>query len=352
MYLAVTFVVFLFADVSALKLFRSNATNTTQKQEHGLGETFPGYYAKHTGRGIWKWNNALDAYQRHFADMAGQKLSIAEVGVQSGGSLLMWKTVLGEQIQCHGLDINPACKQFAAPGVDITIGDQADTKMWDAFYAKGIYLDILVDDGGHQPHQCLVTLTSAYQHVHAGGYIAIEDIPHTHLTGFFKPTASFLAGFAVNGMLDSVHLHPYLMIVRKGGFLANSAAASQGVFKFSGSKTEVKDFDSMWKAIGTAPPGSHIVLRNPQWTNLFSADALFNFFSSFNDLHNAVLVDTPSGCAVTTASVCTNAVTPNSYVQSRVQGVHIYKDHAVIEIPAKTPWIAAVRKGTRWIEYA
>merc|ERR1719159_1413126 len=99
-------------------------------------QTFPGFYNSHTtGRGIWKWSNSLDVYQRHFAPMAGQAgLSLGEVGVQSGGSILMWKAVLGAQLKVYGFDINPNCKQFADATTTITIGDQGDVKMWESFF--------------------------------------------------------------------------------------------------------------------------------------------------------------------------------------------------------------------------
>jgi hypothetical protein len=40
--------------------------------------TIPGYYESHTkGRGIWKWGNALVAYQRHFGGLAGHPVSMS-----------------------------------------------------------------------------------------------------------------------------------------------------------------------------------------------------------------------------------------------------------------------------------
>merc|ERR1719247_3827036 len=111
-----------------------NRSSSTQEQP----TTFPGFYNSHTtGRGIWKWSNSLDAYQRHFAPMAGQaELALGEVGVQSGGSILMWKAVLGAQLKFYGFDINKNCMQFADATTVITIGDQGDVKMWNSFFSK------------------------------------------------------------------------------------------------------------------------------------------------------------------------------------------------------------------------
>merc|ERR1719482_1717565 len=129
--------------------------------------------------------------------LAGKPLSLAEVGIQSGGSLHMWSAVLGQQVMVYGLDILDACKQFQEPNVDITVGDQSDWKMWQGFFTKvNKGIDILIDDGAHQAHHMLTTLQAAFPQTHPGGYTAIEDIsvcpqckPCPMFEGFFKPTA-------------------------------------------------------------------------------------------------------------------------------------------------------------------
>jgi len=353
------------ASVDGLIVHRTTQTNSSSHVDHGNGSakavTFQAYYNHHTdGRGIWKWNNALDAYQRHFGPLAGGALSVAEVGVQSGGSMLMWKAALGNQIKLYGLDINPACKSFEEPaspttggGTVITIGDQADWKMWEGFFATtGAELDIIVDDGGHEPIQMLTTLQASFAHLKPGGYAFIEDIAGTwYLDPMFKPAATFISQMAPINLIASVHLYPLVLLVRKGGFAAGSPQEAQGALAFAGSRTDVTDFTTMWTAISTVPPGSHIVLKNPQWTNLFLVDSLTNFFINFNDLQQATFKDTPTGCAKTANPVCTNEITPLTHLQSRVSGVHIYKDHAVIEVPAVAPRISATRRGNIWISY-
>jgi len=345
------------AIVDGLIVRRTTQTNSSSNVISGNASaatvTFQAYYNQVSGgRGIWKWNNALDAYQRHFGALAGGAVSVAEVGVQSGGSMLMWKAVMGEQIKLYGLDINPACKSFEQPGTSITIGDQADTKMWEGFFVTSKELDILVDDGGHEPLQMLTTLQASFAYIKPGGYVLIEDIAGTwYLDPLFKPAATFLAQMAPIGLIDSVHLYPLVLLVRKGGFAADSPQASQGALAFSGSRTDVASFPAMWTAISSVPPGSHIVLKNPEWTNLFLVDSLTNFFVNFIDLQAAVFKDTPTGCSTTADPVCTNAITPLTHLQTRVSGVHIYKDYAVIEVPAVPPQISATRKGTVWISY-
>jgi len=345
----------LVASVGALKVHhagRTNIANSTRSNGQAMDVehvTFQSYYSSYTtGRGIWKWNNALDAYQRHFATLAGKPVAVAEVGVQSGGSLLMWKSVLGQQIKLYGLDINPACKQFQEANVKITIGDQGDWAMWQGFFTKvDTGLNVIVDDGSHQAPHMLTTLFASFQHILPGGYIVIEDIVGRHyLESFFKPAATFLAQRALVEAVHSVHLYPLVLVVRKTG------GTPTDTLNYPQSKINVGDFTGMWTAISSAPPGSAIVLKNSAWGSFFTADSLTNFFSSFIDLHVGDFKDTPTGCSTTAAAVCTNEITPLTHLQSRVSGVHIYNDHAIIEVAAVPPRIAATRKGTEWIAYS
>lgn len=359
MALAAVFAFVLATGVASLKTGRTISTNITSlggaAEPAQAPHTFAKYYTDHkSGRGIWKWSNALDAYQRHFGKLAGKSLSVAEVGVQSGGSLLLWQNVLGKQIQLYGFDINPNCKKFEEKNVTITIGDQGDWKMWHGFFAKvPTGLNILVDDGGHEANQMLTTMQSAFPYIHSGGYISIEDITGKHyFWSFFQPTATFLAKMADGDLLDAVHIYPMLMVIRKGHFAKDSPQAEEGALEFSKTTTLVTNFTAMWTAISTVAPGSAIVVQNQTWGSFFTADALHNFFSNFIDLQAVAFKDTPSGCSTTTATVCTNEVTPLNHLQSRVSGVHVYKDRAVIEVPATPPRIAAVRRGTEWINYA
>jgi len=333
----------------------STKTNKTQSSvvsfanhESGNANTFRGFYDAHnTGRGVWKWENALDAYQRHFGALAGTPVAVAEVGVQSGGSLLMWQAALGPQIQLYGLDINPECKKFVTPQVNINLGDQADPAMWVGFFANTVQkLDILVDDGGHEAHQMLQTVISPFPHIQPGGFIAIEDIHGAHyLESFFKPTGSFLA--QQTGQVESVHIYPFLLMIKKAGQRADLPPST---LQFAGTPTIVTDFAAMWAAIKSTP-GGQIVLQNAGWGPFLTADGLGQFFSTFNGLHDSNFVDTPTGCNLTPAALCTNNISPLSDTQKLVTGVHIFNDRMVVEVAYTPPVIHAVRKGTEWIGY-
>jgi cephalosporin hydroxylase len=311
----------------------------------GQRVTFQEWYNNHNqGRGIWKWANALDAYQRHFGALVGMPLSVSEVGVQSGGSILMWQRVLGAQVKFFGLDINPGCNKFKNDQTSITIGDQADPQMWKNFYANVVNtLDILVDDGGHTPEQMLVTLKETFPHLNPGGFVAIEDIHgRQYVQTFFHPAAQAISEWHVAGQVSSVHVYPFLLMVHKAG-------GTRPALEIPAVKKTVADFPAFYAVLDSSP-GQYIAIENPTWGSFLSVTTLSNIFTELAPLHDYSLTDNPPGCATTTASICTNTVTNSNY-QAKVIGVHIFAQRMILEVAAKPVMINAVRKGTEWLPY-
>jgi len=316
-------------------------------------QTFVEYYATvKEGRGIWKWSNALVAYERHFGHFRSQEsIEGAEVGVQSGGSLLMWHAVLGDALKLHGLDINPSCAAFADGKTSISIGDQGSVPMWNDFFAKvAPKLDFLVDDGGHLASQMMTTTQQSWPKLVPGGVLSIEDIHGgSYLEPFFKPVAEYWAGV---GDVSSIHVYPYLLIAhKKGGGPAPfdpSLAEGAKVFPVQTTQTALDD------AIRDSPPGSVLLIEDPD--GFFTTTKLQYLFWRFNGLHVAAsIADSPVGC--TGAEVPRSAwngcnyYTTNTQMQSRVVAVHFLQTRLVVEIAKETPVIEAVRRGTEWVRW-
>lgn len=331
------------------------AGNTTKvgnvtKDQNKL--SFMGWYNSHaSGRGIWKWSNALEAYDRHFSGLNGYQANMAEVGVQSGGSILMWEAVLGSKCHVYGLDINPACTKFSDSQTTIAIGDQADPAMWKHVFGnvfKEGELDILVDDGGHESHQMLTTLAEVFYRLQPGGVIALEDIHGQHyVPSFFTPAANYLAYMAEKGDVESIHVYPYLLVVQKSG--KNPRYPMQSI-QMSADAPVVSGFAELWEAM-PKNYGGQVVLANKEWGPFMTAQGLTNFFAHFADLHAYDYYATPTGCEHTAQAVCTNTIR-NSATQTLIKGIHIYKDKVVAEVNPVPPVIKAERKGTEWITYS
>lgn len=151
----------------------SATTPEPQSEGNPLRRYFDGV---EQGPGIWKWLHYFDLYHQHLQKFVGKSVNIVEVGVYSGGSMPMWRNYFGDGCQVHGVDIQPECRAYENDHIQIHIGDQADRNFWRTFRGKVPSVDILVDDGGHQPYQQIATLEEMLPHLRPGGVFICEDI--------------------------------------------------------------------------------------------------------------------------------------------------------------------------------
>ena len=140
----------------------------------------------HTGPGVHKWLGYLDLYHRHFEKYRNQdKIVFVEVGVQSGGSIEMWKSYFGEEkLDYYGIDVDFDALRFSRNGVTIFIGDQSDPVFWDSIRTKIPPIDIFLDDGGHYMNQQILTLEKMFWLVKDGGVFACEDLHTSYIHRF------------------------------------------------------------------------------------------------------------------------------------------------------------------------
>jgi SAM-dependent methyltransferase len=143
------------------------------------------------GPGIWKWRHYFPIYERHFSRFRNRPVRILEIGIYSGGSLGMWQKYFGPGCHIIGLDIEPACRAYAAEGIQVEIGDQSDRGFWRQFRERVPPVDIIIDDGGHLPMQQRVTLEELLGHLNPGGVYLCEDI-----TGEGNPFGRYIDGIS------------------------------------------------------------------------------------------------------------------------------------------------------------
>jgi len=84
----------------------------------------------------------------------------------------------GDGLHLYGVDIAPEVVAYESDEVKILVGDQGDPNFWARAMADIPKLDIVIDDGGHQPHQQRVTLESLLPVLSPGGVFLCEDIHH------------------------------------------------------------------------------------------------------------------------------------------------------------------------------
>ena len=136
----------------------------------------------------FKVTNYFEIYTELFSHLRGAKVTFIETGVFNGGSLFMWKKWLCKNARIIGVDLNPAAAKWRNFGFEIFIGDQGDPQFWSGVFKEIGEFDALLDDGGHQSFQQIVTLTEAIKHAKSECIIAIEDT----CTSFMREFSSHL----------------------------------------------------------------------------------------------------------------------------------------------------------------
>jgi hypothetical protein len=193
------------------------------------------FAARTEGRGIWKWDHYFDVYHRHFERYRGEDVHILEIGIYSGGSLDMWHDYFGPKCHVYGVDIEPECLSYAGDRTTIFIGDQSDRDFWRNVRRDVPQLDIVVDDGGHQPDQQAVSVEELLPHVQPGGLYVVEDVH-----GVGNPFAAYVYGWvqalntfrgvphpgeperrmvsetaAFQAAIEGIYQYPYVVVVEK-----------------------------------------------------------------------------------------------------------------------------------------
>jgi len=129
-----------------------------------------------------KSSSYFQGYSDLLSRFRGKNCTLVEIGVFEGGSLKMWKDWLGPKSKIIGLDLNPEAKKFQEAGIEIVIGDQADPIFWEQLFINYPEIDIVIDDGGHQYFQQIITFFSVVFNSKKNVCLIFEDV----MTSYFK----------------------------------------------------------------------------------------------------------------------------------------------------------------------
>ncbi len=191
------------------------------------------YFDAHAeGPGIWKWRHYFDIYHRHFAKFVGREVHVLEIGIYSGGSLGMWQQYFGPKCKIYGVDIVDACKSNESDSVKVYIGDQADRDFLAHLKKEIPVVDIVIDDGGHQPRQQIISFEELFPHLSPGGVYLCEDTykiaAHDYFGGLARQISELgnprpgladphdgLMTNAFQRQVKSLHLYPFVAVLEK-----------------------------------------------------------------------------------------------------------------------------------------
>jgi cephalosporin hydroxylase len=139
-------------------------------------------YAAKTDKGI-SGHNYVEVYERFILQWRDDPIKIFEIGVDQGGSLLMWQDYF-PKAKIYGVDIEEKSKYNTAR-IKTLIGDQSKRdQLQKAIAVSGGDIDLLIDDGGHTMEQQQVSLGFLFKFVKPGGFYILEDL-HTSIPAWW-----------------------------------------------------------------------------------------------------------------------------------------------------------------------
>jgi hypothetical protein len=131
-----------------------------------------------------KWAPYFEVYETYFHRFVGRAPVVMEVGVQSGGSLQLWRKYFGPQAKIWGIDVDPEVAKLLPlydENTNIIIGDQANPLFWDSVFNKIPTVDIFIDDGGHYSYQQRKTFECVFPKLAPGGVFVCEDTHSSYM---------------------------------------------------------------------------------------------------------------------------------------------------------------------------
>jgi len=121
-------------------------------------------------------------YEKFFEPIRELPLKFLEIGVGGGESMRTWLEYF-PNANIFGIDIvsktNPWNTVHMAPDprYKFVCGSQSDPTFWKCFAVDyGVDWDVIVDDGGHQSDQIIISFEGMWPHVKSGGLYCIEDL--------------------------------------------------------------------------------------------------------------------------------------------------------------------------------
>lgn len=115
-------------------------------------------------------------YERRFAEFREEVFTLLEIGTFEGASMRMWSDYF-PNATIVGIDHQPAWEPTEAewPRIHLMTGGQTDLSFLNNVINSYGPFRVIIDDGGHQSKQHVLSFGHLMNHVIAGGWYAIED---------------------------------------------------------------------------------------------------------------------------------------------------------------------------------
>lgn len=176
-------------------------------------------------------HNYLNYYEMFFDALRYKPINLCEIGVDSGASVNTWKEYFPHG-EIHGIDIRGDYKYLNDIGIRTHIVDQSNKGELIIFAEQyPNYFDIILDDGGHQSNDQILTFKTLFPYLKSGGYYCCEDLLCDFDGRWNKGTSSIeyfkqlVSDVNMNGLVsnDRICANKHDAITRyKGTYLQNN----------------------------------------------------------------------------------------------------------------------------------
>lgn len=133
---------------------------------------FPFNIEPRTDKGTWH-DYIKGYYNGIFTYLKKSPVSILEIGLSGGQSMLLWKNWF-EQLTFVGIDLGHQCDRFQDENTKVIVGNgyvqETVQKVGDSKF------DFIIDDGPHTLETQLFCIENYYQFLKQNGRMIIEDI--------------------------------------------------------------------------------------------------------------------------------------------------------------------------------
>lgn len=190
--------------------------------------------AERTGTDKWSLHRYTEYYGRLLEPLRHQPVTMLEIGVLGGNSLMMWDGWFDHpDARIFGVDIHERWLPGKGTRMNVMTGNGADPSfLMEVIRATGP-LDLVIDDGSHFSNQQIYSLGTLWQFVKPGGLYIVEDT-HTSYTApwtsrnetsFIESMRTWIDDLNENGKdhcgvptestIDEITFRKSLMVMRK-----------------------------------------------------------------------------------------------------------------------------------------
>lgn len=149
------------------------------------------YFYANTGRVIHKFAHYFEIYECHLEKFRKKNITVVEIGVGDGGSLLMWKNYFGPLAKVYGIDVSTSGFINDDPSIKCLQGDQSNEEFLQSVIQRIGSIDVLIDDGSHRSRDQITTLKTLFPIISEEGVYICEDMQTSYYEkyggGYRKP---------------------------------------------------------------------------------------------------------------------------------------------------------------------